>query len=178
MYHYHHGVSLEMMLPIIQRECGVFMSNAQYIVLCSLPPSTISILYNNRSNLAQLMLFNNSAFNSLLRLSPANLELFFNTTNFGAWNNIDVQLQALLLAQSRSTSVVVVHNHGAPSFPSYRPPHVTGVHTTMFHAPQHAHVQHRPASGHPYGHPHGDMGGHAGGFSMGPHSGGHAHGHR
>lgn len=176
MYHRHPHANTSVMLPVIQRECGIFMSPAQYSVLCSLSPDVISVLYNNKAKFAQLMFFNNPVFDALLRLSSDDLGIFFGRARFGAVNDIELQL-ASLLAQSRPASVAVVQN-GAPSFPSYRAPYVTGTPSTMFYTPPSAHAQHRPVGGNPYGHTHGNMGGHVGGPSMGPHhGGGHVHGH-
>ena len=102
------------------------------------------------------MFFNNSAFNGLLQLSPANMGIFFQTTRFGVGSNVDAQLLTLLVAQNQPTRATVVVM--APSLPSYSFPSVTGSPNTMFYHP-HVHEQHRYTSGHTMG-SHGNVHGH------------------
>jgi len=150
----------------IKKQCGIFLTDLQYAELCRLPSETIHILYDNRENLRQLMFFNKAAFNDLLQLSPFNMNSFFITTRFGAVNNVDTQLQALLIAQR--TPVVIVAPPPCPSYASFGFPSVATMPSSMFY--------HQPMHGH-HSHPSGPAMGHPSGYGMGPDGHSHIHGH-
>ena len=170
---HHHSVNLDMMLPLIRRECGIFMSDAQYLSLCRLAPEVIFILYTNRVNLHQLMFFNGNAFSQLLLLSTSNMDLFFATTRFGVSSTVETQLNTFLFSQNRPTPSIVVSN---PNMPSYGHTSATTFPGSLFYS--------GPSHEHPRQHPHGpaqmgfmmDQRAHGGHSTMGPH--GNVHGHQ
>ena len=176
-------------LTAIKRTCGIFLEEAQYQKILTLPDSTINVLFENRDKFKSVMFFNGNLFNTLLLLTTENLRAFFNGAKIGPAGNAEVYLNTLYQRQcavfqqqlrereAAAAVVVVVQQAPAPvgvqveaRVPVYqqnpfaqRPPY-QHTHFQQPHVHSHVHV-HVHSHGHEHGH--GNEHGHQTSFDKG-----------